>query len=176
MFRFNSNWVVVTANDFINGSSPVYGKVYVLDRATVYAGSSATVTSFTDENAFTLAPAQTYDASQNTEYIVQDWNGSSGGYGYVEIGTITGTATAPVYSAGSQIGVNQPWGENPVGAKQSGSSNTIETNDTRINSPIYINGSLWFCHTVYLPASSPTYSGVDWWQINPSALSIEQFE
>src|SRR5581483_6524720 len=37
------------------------------------------------------------------------------------------------------------------------------------------NGSLWFAHTAFLPATSPTYSGVDWWQINPSTSTVQQF-
>ena len=175
LLGFNNNWVVVTGNDFIGSSSPVYGKIYVMNRASLYSGTLGTVSTFTDNNAFSLAPAQTYDATQNTEYLVQDWNGNSGGSGYMQICTITGTASAPVFTAGSTIGVTQPWSETSVGAKQSGSTNTIESGDTRAGNAVFVNGSLWFCHTAFLPASSPTYSGVDWWQVNPATLTVQQF-
>ena len=34
---------------------------------------------------------------------------------------------------------------------------------------------MWFSHTVFLPATTPTYSGVDWWQINPATSAVLQF-
>jgi hypothetical protein len=175
LIGYNTNWVVLTCNDFINGSSPVKVKLFVLGRSGLYSGTEGTVSSFTDANAFTIAPAQTLDATQTTEYLVQDWNGNSGSRGYVEVGTITGTVASPVYSAGSLIGVTQDWNENAVNAKQSGTANTINTDDTRIGNAVYINGSLWFAHTVFLPASgAATYSGVDWWEINPASLAVQQ--
>ena len=48
---------------------------------------------------------------------------------------------------------------------QLGGGNTLEDGDTRVgNGSVYINGSLWFAHTVFLPATNPTHDGVDWWQ------------
>ena len=175
LLGYNSNWIVVTGNDFIGGSSPVYTKIYVMNRASLYSGTLGTVSTFTDQNAFCLAPAQTFDNTQATEYLVQDYNGNSGGSGYMQVSTITGTATAPVYTAGGTIGVTQPWSETSVAAKQLGNTNALEDGDTRTGNALYINGSLWFCHTVFLPASAPKYSGIDWWQINPATLAVQQF-
>jgi hypothetical protein len=174
LLGYNTNWVVITANDFTSNTTAV-GKVYVFNRASVYSGSAGTISTFTDNNAFTLAPAQTFDASQTTLYMVQDWNGNSGGNGYVQICTVTGTASAPVYTAGAQLGINQPWSETTVGAKQSGSTKTFDNGDTRIGNAVYVNGSLWFAQTGFLPASSPTRSSVQWWQVNPSVPSVQQF-
>ncbi len=174
LLGYNTNWVVVSANDFLGGSNPV-GKIYVMNRASLYAGTLGTVSTFTDNNAFAIAPAETKDASQTIEYLVQDWNGNSSGSGFMQISTITGSASAPVYTAGATIGVTQPWSETSVGAKQSGSTHTLEDGDTRTGNSVYINGSLWFCHTAFLPATSPTHSAVDWWQINPAAPSVQQF-
>ena len=174
LLGYNTNWVVITANDFTSNTTAV-GKIYTFNRASVYAGSAGTINTFTDNNAFTLAPAQTIDNTQTTEYLVQDWNGNSSGNGYVQICTITGTASAPVYTAGSQLGINQPWSETSVGAKQSGSTKTIESGDTRIGNAQYINGSLWFCQTAFLPASAPTRDAVQYWQINPATLAVQQF-
>lgn len=174
LLGFNTNWVIVTGNDFL-GSGGNTGKIYVLNRAGLYSGSIGTVTTFTDANVFSLAPAQTYDASQTTEYMVEDWNGNSGSNGYVRIGKITGTATAPIYTSGTTLGVNQPWSETSIGAKQSGSSQTIEDGDTRVGNALYINGSLWFCQTAFLPASSPTHASVQWWQVNAATPTVQQF-
>ena len=176
---FNNNWIVMTGNDFpAVGANKSY--IYVWPRATLYAGGAGSATTFTDLTHLLISPATTYDASQNTLYMVSEYNGNSGGNGYVNIGSITGTAASPVYNAGSPLGINQPW-KDPTAltkAPQSGqtAARGLEAGDTRINSVIYRNGSLWFTHAVFLPASGTiTNSGVDWWQINPAALTVTQF-
>ncbi len=177
---FNNNWIVMTGNDFPSSGANT-SHIYVWPRATLYAGSAGTATTFVDTKNLLISPATTYDATQNTEYMVSNSNGNSGGNGYVNIGTITGTTSAPVYAAGSQLGVNQPW-QDPSAleeAPQEGESKAdgLEAGDTRIHSVIYRNGSLWFTHGVYLPASGTvTNCAVDWWQINPSALTVTQFD
>jgi hypothetical protein len=78
------------------------------------------------------------------------------------------------------LGVNQPW-QDPsalVNAPQLGetAAEGLEAGDTRIHSCIYRNGALWFTHSTFLPASGTiTNSAVDWWQVNPSALTVTQF-
>ncbi|MDQ6844582.1 MAG: hypothetical protein M3Z92_09555, partial [Bacteroidota bacterium] len=176
---YNNNWIVMTGNDFpASGNNKSY--IYVWPRAALYAGSAGTATTFVDLNNLLISPATTYDVSQNTLYMVSDYNGNSGGNGYVNIGSITGTPTAPVYNAGTQLGINQPWKEPTTLTKapESGQTATrgLEAGDTRINTVIYRNGSLWFTHAVFLPATgTTTHSGVDWWQVNPSALTVTQF-
>ncbi len=174
LMGYNNNWLVVTANDFLSNNT-VTGKIYVMNRASLYSGTLGTVSTFTDANVFSLAPAQTLDASQNTLYMVEDWNGNSGGNGYVRIGSITGTAAAPVYNAGTTVGVNQPWSETSVGAPQTGGTKTLESGDTRIGNSVYVNGSLWFCQTAFLPSTTPTRDAVQWWQVNPSTNTVQQF-
>ena len=174
LLGYNKNWVVLTANLF-SGSSPTT-EVYIMSRASLYAGTQGTITHFSDANSFSVTPAQTMDTVQALEYLVQNSNGSSGGNGYVQIGTISGTVASPVYTAGTQIGIAQPWSDNTISPKQPGGGVTLDDNlDTRICTAEYINGSLWFTHAVGLPASNPTYSGVDWWQVNASALTVTQF-
>ena len=175
LLGMNNKWIVVTGNDFINGNNPVYSKIYVMNRATLYSGGSLTVTTFTDQQAFTLAPAVTYDTTLANEYLVCDWNGDSANYGYVRLYQISGAVGSPAYSAVGFIAVNQPWDENSVGAPQVSDPNTLEDGDTRISSAQYINGSLWFTHTVFLPAGSPTHDAVDWYQVNPATNSIQQY-
>ena len=172
---YNENWVVLTANLF-SGNNPTT-EIYVMNRASLYSGTQGTITHFTDANSFCVSAAQTMDTTTLTEYLVQDANGNSGGSGYVQVGTITGTLAAPVYTAGTQVGVAQPWNESSVQAVQKGGgANLIDNDDTRIYASEYINGSMWFAHTVWLPASgTATSSAVDWWQINPATLTVQQF-
>lgn len=171
---FNNKWIVLTGNDFLSAGGNI-GKIYVFNRAGLYSGIGGTVNGFTDNTASLLTPAATYDTSQNTEYLVTDWNGNFGGNGYVRLSTITGTDSTPIYSTGSFVAVNRPWSESRVNAPQLGNPNLIEDGDARIHSCIYRNGSLWFTHTVFLPAVGPTHSAADWWQIDPSATTVAQF-
>ena len=172
---YNENWVVLTANLF-QGSGAIT-EIYVMSRASLYSGTQGTITHFSDANSFCLSPAQTMDTTTLTEWLVQNSNGNSGGTGYVQVGSITGTVAAPAYNTGSQLGVAQAWNENAVQApQQGGGANLIDNDDTRIYSSEFINGSLWFAHTVWLPATgTATYSGVDWWQVNPASLTVQQF-
>ncbi len=179
MLGFSSSWIVMTGNDFpASGNNSTH--IYVWPKATLYAGGAGTATTFVDANNILVSPASTYDAGVSTVYMVSDYSGNSGGNGYVNVGTITGTST-PVYTAGNQLGINQPWQEPSalVNAPQLGetAAKGLEAGDTRIHSCIYRNGSLWFTHSVFLPASGTIKNAaVDWWQINPSALTVTQFD
>jgi len=172
LIGYNNNWVVITGNDFTG--SGVEGKIFVFNRDSVYNGGGSVVM-FTDNNAFTLAPAQTNDTLQLTEYLVQNGDGNSGGMGFVQFSTITGTPNAPVYAQGATLGVNRTWSENNLGAPQDGTINTLEDGDTRICNAVYINGTMWFAHTVFVPAAAPTHDAVDWWQVDPTVPSVVQF-
>lgn len=137
LIGYNSNWIVVTGNDFINydnGGNTVIGKIIAFNRASLYSGSVGTATEFSDPNSFSISPAQTHDASQLTEYLVEDYDGNEGTdtIGYMQIPTITGTPNAPVYSAGSVIGVNQTWSDYPVGVPQKGTSELLDDDDSRV--------------------------------------------
>ena len=171
---FNKNWIVVTGNNFLsNGNETTM--IYVFPRPDLYNGSSGTVHTFSDASVFCSTPVATTDTTVETEWMVADWDGSSGGFGYVKLFKVTGTVNNPAYAAGSTIGVNLPWDENTVNAPQLGSTHHIEVNDTRINSPIYIGGSIWFTHSVFLPSFNSTYAAVDWWQIDPANADLLQF-
>lgn len=174
LMGYNANWVVITGNDFMR-SGNITGKIYVMNRASLYSGTLGTVSAFTDATVFSLAPAQTFDVAQTTLYMVQNWNGNSNGSGYVRIRRITGTPNAPVYSVGSFLGVTQPWSNSTLDVPQAGTTNRIDAGDSRVGNAVYRNGSLWFCQTAFLPASSPTRSAVQWWQVNPATTSLQQF-
>jgi PKD repeat protein len=171
---YNENWVVISANDFIGNN--VTEDIYVLNRASMYTGTLGTVKLFTDNNAFSWAPAQTYDTTVATLWMVQDGNGGSGA---MQIGSITGTVANPVYNAGSNVAVTSTWNENAVDVQQYGGATTklINDDDTRVgNGSVFVNGKLWFTHAIWLPATgTATNAGVDWWSVTPATLTVNQF-
>jgi hypothetical protein len=171
---FNNNWIVITGNMF-SGNSFSTTKVFVFNKSDVTSGSAGTITSFSNNTIFSLEPAVTYDANVNTEYMLTEWNNNSGGNCYCKIFTITGTQGSPVFSAGNTVGVNQPYSNTTVNAKQQGTTNKIATDDTRMRNCVYRNSSLYAAQTVYLPSSGPNRASSQVWQIDPSNSTLPIF-
>jgi subtilisin-like proprotein convertase family protein len=180
---FNKNWIVITVNMF--AVSPATGfkrsQIYVFNKATLYAfAATAGFKVFKDSCsataslcAFTQTPALTYDNTLNTLYMVEDWDSQT----KLRISSITGTAAAPVYSTShpltTAVTAANSWTSGaPNGddfAPQLGSTNKIQVNDSRIQSVVYREGSLWAAQTIFLPNSAtPTRSSIQWWQISPA--------
>jgi hypothetical protein len=184
---FNNNWIVVTGNLFqvVAAGSPdpfMNEQVYIFDRVALYAGASPpTVLNRPTSEGFTICPAVTLDSSMATEFLVSNWNGNSGGNGFVRLYTITGTPAAPVYATTTLFpNVALPWASSPNAtgadfAPQSGAAQLIQNNDSRMQNVVFQNGSLWCAQSAYLPAAAPTRSAVQWWQINPTTAAVQQF-
>jgi hypothetical protein len=175
LLGYNSKWVVITTNDF-KSSSFLRTRLIVYNKKKLNAGTLTSVTQFFDSTLFTLSPAETMDPLQKTEYLLTDYNGNPGdGNGYVQVCTITGTATSPVYTPGAIFGVNKPWAETSLDAPQKNSTHGINTGGTKMRAIIVRNGYIWATHTVYLPASTPTHSATDFWQIKANTNAIKQY-
>jgi hypothetical protein len=180
---FNRNWIVVTGNLFpVAGGSFAGSQLYIFDKAALYAGPSApTVINRPVAEGGVICPAITLDNSQNTEYMLSNWNGNSGGNGYLRIFTITGTPAAPVYTMTMLLpNVASPWATLPNAtgadfAPQNTVAQLIQNNDARMQDVVFQNGSLWCAQAAFLPAAAPTRSAVQWWQINPTTAAVQQF-
>ena len=178
---FNKDWIVVQVNMF-NISNDRFNRthIYVFNKANLYAGSNADHKLFSEINmGATQAPAITYDGTLAAMYLLQNWNGNSGGSGYLRLYTITGAIGAEVLTPVAFVSIPSPWGFSGFAnggdfAPQLGSAQRIQTNDARMQNVVYRNGSLWATHTVFLPANSPARSAVQWWQIAPDGAVIQQ--
>ena len=176
---FNKNWIVVQANIFtVAGNNFVNSMIWAFDKADLYAGGTGKYTVLTPANGFTQVPATTMDPNLSTMYLLEQ---SSSGSGKLRIDTITGPVGSEVLTSGVAYPTGpSAWQEfSPVinFAPQLGSSENIDTEDGRIQSCVYRNGSLWASHTVYLPAiGTPTRTAAQWWQINVSASALGQVQ
>ena len=176
---FNKNWIVVQANVFtIAGDNFVNSTIWAFDKADLYAGGSGKYTVLTPASGFTQVPATTMDPDQSTMYLLET---SSSGSGQLRIDTITGAVGSEVLTTGAAYPTGpSAWQTfSPVTnfAPQLGSSENIDTEDGRIQSCVYRNGSLWASHTVYLPATgTPTRTAAQWWQINVNASGFGQVQ
>jgi hypothetical protein len=171
---FNGDWIVVQANIFSVGTNGYSGSnIYAFNKADLYGGGAGDFTRFHDPTGYTDYPAVTYDNSLPTEYLLRDWNG---GAGMLRVSAITGPVGSEVLTTGlaypKTASVWQDWATTTNSAPQLGTSEKIDADDARIENCIYRNGSLWAAQTVFLPASAPTRSSVQWWQINTVGGSL----
>ncbi len=180
---FNKNWICVQVNMF-NNSDNNFNRthIYCFDKANLYAGGAGLFALISNAAiGGTQAPALTYDNSISTLYVLQSWNGNSGGSGFLRLYTITGTVSAPVLTPITFPSVAAPWDycafpPTCAGdfAPQSGSPALIQMNDDRMHTVVYRNGALWGAHTVFLPAGGPTRCSVQWWQLTVAGV-VSQF-
>ncbi|HEX8475207.1 MAG TPA: Calx-beta domain-containing protein [Pyrinomonadaceae bacterium] len=190
---FNKNWIVVHMNMFDNDPDvapavPFRSQLWVFDKPSMYAGFNNPYTEIQVPNVGgTMVPAITLDPNLETLYLLQNWNGNSGGSGYLRFYSITGLPSVPVLNFATSTSVHllstpNPWASNPPTvnnssdfAPQLGTTQKIQANDSRMHSVVYRNGRLWATQTVFLPAgSSSTRSAVQWWEINPSIENVIQ--
>jgi hypothetical protein len=183
---FNKNWIVVTGNLFtilntMAHPSTFQGEqIYMFDKQALYAGpSSPTVTIAATSLGSSIVPAITLDNTAGTLYLVNEWNGSSGGSGFLRLYTVTGTPAAPIFGATMSFpSVSQTWGESAPTANfapQNTVTDKFNNGDSRIQNAVFRNGSLWCTHHVFVPAASPTHTQVQWWQIDPVTNTVQQY-
>jgi hypothetical protein len=176
---FNKNWIVVTANIFPTSgpdtNNPAY---YVFDKSDLYTNGAGAFTEIKEPSslAFSVAPAQTFDSSLATVYLIEDWDNTTA---RLRISTITGPVGTEVLTSGTFFPTGSSTWEfmPPVDnfLPQLGSTHNIDGGDSRILSCSYRNGSLWCSQTVFLPINAPTRAAAQWWQINPTTGGVEQF-
>ena len=157
---FNKNWLVISVNAFsISNNTFSQGRVLALDYPTLRAGTFSGLYFTGISNAgggFSMQPAVTYSATEETEYLVSNLNSGLATYRFF---TITGTPSQPALSNGvtktnALGGWTQPGGETLPQAPETGGTGTrkIESRDARIINAVFRNGSIYFSQTVGLPA------------------------
>lgn len=167
----NKDWIVITGNMFAIGAGGSNVKIFVVKKSDLLSGiSSLPVNTFTNVSSSTrtMMPAITYDNTTDRIYMLQNWNGSSG---TVRLSKIQGTTT-PTFSEVGFIQVSDSWASSTIAtnfAPQAGSGENINNGNARILDAIYRGetGTFWACQNAYLPASNPTRTVAQWWEIDP---------
>lgn len=176
---FNRHWIVVQANIYsiptsTNPESFNRSHIYVFDKADLYADGAGQGTLFSlTGNVSSQVPAVTYDNTQNDLHLVRNLNGNDKGNGHLQIYTISGAIGSETLATGAMASTTATWDDSGISAPQRGTATRISTGDSRIQSVIFRNGSLWIAHTVFLPTNAPTRSAVQWWEITPNG-AIQQ--
>src|ERR1035438_8927626 len=83
--------------------------------------------------------------------------------------------------AGGNVGeivINDAWADAGANgadfAPQAGSTRKIDAGDSRCQNCLLRGGTIWCAHTIFLPLSIPTRSTVQWFQVDPSNLTVLQ--
>ncbi len=164
---FNEKWIVVGMNLFPMTNQSTAHKIYVYDKADLYANGTGVNTTFfiTNEGAAVVCPSINYDASSDKIYLFRTL--SSGG-GTIEMKTISGPVGNEVLSSVTVLTAGSGWGSsgnnNTNFGPQLGTDKLIATNDHRIRHVVLRDSKLWVVHTVFLPAALPTRCGVQYWE------------
>ena len=179
---FNKNWIAVSINRYGVAGNFQRGITLVVNYPLARAGTGAGMIFTQAANThFSSSPCVTYSSTAETLFVVTHL--SSAGATYT-LDTITGTASAPVYTAGgSQTrpggGWVQPGGQIlPQSAPNSGASACsppclIESQDAQIRSaPVYRGGFIYYTQTLGLPSSGLTHTGVQWTKLNTPSGSF----
>ncbi|MEP7106743.1 MAG: 3-coathanger stack domain-containing protein [Ferruginibacter sp.] len=176
---FNRNWITVSGNLFnITGITiPNRGRIWAISKADVYAGlPNITAPFFERTDYFSISPANTYDANDNTQWCVSRHNPNSNNNGFVRLISITGAQAAPVFTLGAIVNTGPAWSSNSevVGGPQLTSAAFIDLGDDRLLQSTFRNGLLWYGHNIFLPADNPTTCAAEIVSINTlTGLSTE---
>ena len=181
---FNKNWIVVSLNMFTNsGGGFTATQTYAFDKAKAYAGAGSgggayqlfTRPYFTYGD-FTLAPAATHDANASDLYLAEDYDGTSSlPLRLFKLSGPVGSATLNRLAdpSGASLSALGPWSDVAPGgvgfAPQLGSTRKIDNGDARLSQCVSRNASIWCANTVFLPASFPSHSAVQWYEIDPAS-------
>jgi uncharacterized repeat protein (TIGR01451 family) len=183
LLGFNKNWVVVTVDmQPISGTGPINSNVYYVNKADLYSGATpqfnffSTVPEAVASADQAIAPALTYDNSAESLFLLEDYNGS---VGTIRQFAILGPVGSETFKRLPNVVITNTWSDTtplvPEGfAPQLGVTDKIDAGDARISSVVYRNGFLWATHTVFLPASNPTHSAVQWLQVKPGSSTPQQ--
>ncbi len=181
---FNATWIAITNNMFTNSTSSYSGDaMWVIDKSTALAGGPLTLSFFPvgsdvfgGYGGFTLRVCQTFGAEPNL-YLVDNSGWSAAGVNLLRMTQITGTASAPVWSAtpgsdwlGSGLFQVNNMFSSQINASQLGTATLISTNDRRMLNAVFRNGHVWCTHSGGLPVGAVDRTAAFWYQLDPTAL------
>ncbi|WP_269585810.1 hypothetical protein [Roseibium sp. Sym1] len=118
----------------------------------------------------TLCPAIVADAGVSDQYLVSNWTGSYNGNGYLALYKIDGSVAAGTtnFTRVGFLKMPRTWSFGFSGdqAPQKNTPHRINTGDARMHWVVHRHGKLQLSHTVFVPASSPARSAIQWAEVS----------
>ena len=147
--------IYVTTDYF---SSPVGNRIHIFPKAPMLVGDPVQLKSIkTSSDWRSLGAVKTYDVDAPAQYFASAWTGSSTRIAIDAVRNPLGTPTRDT------INLTVPTFSDPPSAQQKGTSNRLDTIDTRIKNGVYRNGRLYFAHTI----GQSNTARVRWYEIDP---------
>ena len=181
---FSADKVTVQVNLYtLAGNRFAGSNIYVWDKNQLYQNTdTAAVRLFhLPDQGGTQVPAITSDPGQRVQFLVSRWSSNADGRGFYAVYSLKGSVAAGNVALNREgfVQTSEPWDSfSPSGdfAPQRGTARRIDTGDDRILSVVFRNGSLWFSHTVYLPAGGPNRTAAQWLAVDARSFQIRQIE
>jgi len=172
---FNQKWITVTGNYFRNvtGTGVQGAVVYVLNYASMMAGTAATYTKILQSGSFTIAPALTYDVTEPNMFGMEIYKNSTG---TLRLWKISGPVASPTMALVGYPTTTTRWknGGSSDFVPQVGTTDLLQAGDDRITRLVYRNHDLWCAHTVFLPnTGTVTRCSVMWWQSDTTGVALQ---
>lgn len=173
---FNKKWITISGNMF---GGDYYRTVFTFDKMAVYNGDETLeFNRFATTQGFTIVPSITYDTVVEDQYFLSTSSGNNGGNGYIQKFKLDGPVNDPVFEYEGAIGIPEPWangaGDQGNFLPQLGSSELINSVDSRMENVIYRNGKLWGVHHIFLPDNNPQRTAVQWWNLDTDGVILER--
>ena len=174
---FNKDWIALQVNmwtvtDRVEDSQFQESHIYVFDKANLVAGGAdARHTLFVRDDLGTCqVPVATYDHTEPVLYLLEDWNGDSGGLGSLALFSISGPVGSEVFRILSFPATSATWDDAaPNDADfepQQGTAAKIAAGGADFTHASLRNGLITAAQTIFLPSGgAPTRSAVQWWQL-----------
>ncbi len=173
--------VYITTNMFSNAGDFEYAKVWVIAKASLYAGNPITPLEFGAPPAaplgnpvtgladFTIAPEINFDAT--SEHLLATNALDLDGNGYLTLWTVNNPATAPTLES-ANLTVTGWNDDNVPQCPQSGGGAPLDDGDTRVLHVVERNGSLWATHTQ--SSVDNARAEARWYELDPATPAVRQ--
>lgn len=175
---FSDDKVTIQVNLYtLQGNHFAGSNIYVWDKDRLYADADTAAVRlfhFKDQGG-TQVPAITSEPGQRDHFLVSRWSS-----GFYAVYVLTGSVSAGNVAINRVGFVQTPgvaWDSfSPSGdfAPQRGTARRIDAGDDRMLSAVFRNASLWFSHTVYLPAGGPNRTAAQWLEVDVGSWQIRQ--
>lgn len=180
----NEDWIVVTRNIRSLSGAFLHSRVYVFDRASLYAVVNpfehppAPILSTLELDAESPAPAFMHDTGRHLHLLANASGDNGRGQGILRLFVLNQQAGEFSCQETAKIGNEFNWGDFPPAGQENffpqwTTSSRIAAEDSRIQNLVQRHNTLWATHTVFLPAEFPTRAAVQWWQLNTNGTVIQ---
>jgi hypothetical protein len=174
----SAEFLTITANVIDSNNKYVDTYVLVVDKLTYYTGDQLELDLFTG-GMFTMVPVITYDALDPHYLVTQGMVNDFSGHNSIRLFTVVGDFDTDNVAINGPAGVtaNLPFravAPHYVGP-QEGSANLIDVGDTRMQSAVLRNGSVWCCHMIFLPLQGTVFNtGIQCYEVDPVTMKLIQ--